>query len=187
MKNQFKKKMCHITKKMHPSELMIRFVLSPSNVFTLDLFNEFEGKEFYVLSSKNILVQMKEFISKKYGKNFQQENFVSRIEEILLKRIIGLIALSRKAGKVVIGYEKIQKYLSIDKIELLLQAQDGSENRRKKLILPRSQSSRINCLKKKELGIPFQRDAITNIGFLKSSFTNPLVFDTARLGNLRSF
>ena len=36
------------------------------------------------------------------------------------------------------------------------------------------------------LNVPFRRDSITNVGFLKSSFTNPLIFDTARLGNLRS-
>ncbi len=185
MKNLCEKKICHITKKMHPNELMIRFVLSPSNVFTLDLFNEFDGKEFYVLASKKILIKMKEFASKKYERDFQQENLVSRIDSILLKRIVSLIALSRKAGKVIIGYEKIQRYLLMNKIELLLQARDGSENRKKDLALPKSQASRINCLNKKELGIPFRRDVITNVGFLKSSFTNPLIFDTARLGNLR--
>jgi len=185
MKNLYEKKMCHITKKMHPSELMIRFVLSTSNEFTLDLFNEFDGKEFYVLASKNILIKMKEFASKKYERKFQQKNLVSSIDSILLKRILSLIALSRKAGKVIIGYEKIQRCLLTNKIELLLQARDGSENRKKDLALPKSQASRINCLNSKELGIPFRRDAITNVGFLKSSFTNPLIFDTARLGNLR--
>ena len=186
MENLCEKKMCHITKKMHPSEVMIRFVLSPSNVFTLDLFNEFDGKEFYVLASRKILVKMKDFASNKFGRDFQQENLISRIDSILLKRIVSLIALSRKAGKVIIGHEQIQRYLLTNKIELLLQARDGSENRKKNLTLPRSQTSRINCLNRKELGIPFRRDAITNVGFLKSSFTNPLIFDTARLGNLRS-
>ena len=53
---------------------------------------------------------MKGFASNKFGRDFQQENLISRIDSILLKRIVSLIALSRKAGKVIIGHEQIQRY-----------------------------------------------------------------------------
>ncbi len=181
-----KQTFCYITKKFYPEELMIRFVLAPCNVLTLDLYHEFEGKEFYVLASKTELGKMGQYLRKKNGKEFLQDDLISRIDDILRTRIVRLISLARKAGKVIIGYEKIQRGLSFNKIVLLIQAKDGSENRKKDLMLPESQTTRIDCLNKYELGVPFQKHTITHIGFLKSSFTNPLIFDTSRLESLRS-
>ena len=183
--NLSKKEFCHITKKLYPNELMIRFVLSSSNVLTLDLYNEFEGDEFYVLASKKELEKVCRHFSKKYEIVFQPADLVPRIDSILLKRIVGLISLARKAGKVIIGYEKLQRCLSVNKIVLLLQAKDGSEIRKRDLMLPKPQKARIDCLNKGELGASFGKNAITAVGFLKSSFTNPLIFDTSRLESLR--
>ena len=184
-KNVIKKEFCSVTKKMYPSENMIRFVLFPDNRYTLDLNHEFQGKEFFVLASKSTLARVKDFVGD-IDKEPQVENLVPRIDSIILKRIISLIALARKSGKVILGYDKIQRLLLRNKIELLLQAKDGSESRRSGLALPQNQEHRVYCLSQKELGIPFRKDNVSNIGFLKSSFTIPLIFDTARLGCLRS-
>ena len=185
MINLDKKILCHITKKLYPNSLMIRFVITPSNILTPDLYHEFDGEEFYVIASKRTLEDLALYYDEKCEKTFQKENIISNIDKILSKRIISLIGLARKAGKVIIGYEKIQKSLSFNKIELLLQTKDGSKKRKKDLLLPKFQKSRIDCLNRKELGTPFGRDSVTNVGFLKSSFTNPLIFDTSRLESLR--
>ena len=149
------------------------------------MYNEFEGDEFYVLASKKELEKVYHHFGKKYEIVFQPADLVPRIDNILLKRIVGLISLARKAGKVIIGYEKLQRCLSINKIVLLLQAKDGSETRKRDLMLPKPQKTRIDCLNKHELGASFGKNAITAVGFLKSSFTNPLIFDTSRLESLR--
>ena len=185
-KSEIKKHFCSITKKLYPSENMIRFVLFPDNKYTIDLNYEFQGKEFFVLASKSSLQRIKDFVGDKYEKEPQVENLVPRIDSIIVKRIISLIALARKSGKVILGYDKIQRLLLRNKIELLLQAKDGSESRRGGLTLPKNQEKRVYCLSQSELGIPFRKENVSNIGFLKSSFTIPLIFDTARLGSLRS-
>ena len=184
-KNVIKKEFCSITKNMYPSENMIRFVLFPDNRYTLDLNHEFQGKEFFVLASKSTLARVKDFVGD-IDKEPQVDNLVLRIDSIIVKRIVSLIALARKSGKVILGYDKIQRLLLRNKIELLLQAKDGSESRRGGLALPKNQKHRVYCLSQKELGIPFRKDNVSNIGFLKSSFTIPLIFDTARLRSLRN-
>ena len=185
-KNVIKKEFCSITKNMYPSENMIRFVLFPDNRYTLDLNHEFQGKEFFVLASKSTLARVKDFVGD-IDKEPQVDNLVLRIDSIIVKRIVSLIALARKSGKVILGYDKIQRLLLRNKIELLLQAKDGSESRKSGLALPKNQKYRVYCLSQKELGIPFRKDTVSNIGFLKSSFTIPLIFDTARLRSLRGF
>ena len=185
-KNEIKKHFCSVTKKMYPSENMIRFVLFPDNKYTIDLNYEFQGKEFFIFASKSTLARIKDFVGDIYEKEPQVENLVTRIDSIIVKRIVSLIALARKSGKVILGYDKIQRLLLRNKIELLLQAKDGSLSRRSGLALPKNQEHRVYCLSQKELGIPFRKNNVSNIGFLKSSFTIPLIFDTARLVSLRS-
>ena len=165
---------------------MIRFIISEKNYLIPDLYHTFQGKEFFVKSTKEELKKFSTKFSDKYTKLFNKNNIVELIENILLNHIIGIISLARKAKKVIIGIDEIKIKLKKNRIYLLLQAKDFSQKREKQIILPVYQKYRINCLTKKELGIAFGKKNIANIGFLKSSFINPLISDTHLLQSLRN-
>ena len=165
---------------------MIRFIISDNNFLIPDLYNNFKGKEFFVKSTKEELKIFSENINEKYTKLFNKNNIVEVIENIILKHIIGIIGLARKAKKVVIGFDEIKVQLKKNKIYLLLQSQSFSQKREKKINLPVYQKCKLNCLTKEELGIAFGKKNIANVGFLKSSFINPLVSDTYLLQSLRN-
>ena len=165
---------------------MIRFIISERNYLIPDLYHTFQGKEFFVKSTKEELKYFSENINKKYTKLFNKNNIVEIIENIILKHIIGIIGLARKAKKVVIGFDEIKIQLKKNKIYLLLQAESFSQKREKQINLPVYQNYKLNCLTKEELGIPFGKKNISNVGFLKSSFINPLVSDTYLLQSLRN-
>ena len=165
---------------------MIRFIISDNNFLIPDLYNNFKGKEFFVKSTKEELKIFSENINEKYTKLFNKNNIVEVIENIILKHIIGIIGLARKAKKVVIGFDEIKIQLKKNKIYLLLQAENFSKKREKQINLPVYQNCKLNCLTKEELGIAFGKKNIANVGFLKSSFINPLVSDTYLLQSLRN-
>jgi hypothetical protein len=165
---------------------MIRFIISDNNFLTPDLYNNFKGEEFFVKSTKEELKNFSENVDEKYTKLFNKNNIVEVIENIILKHIIGIIGLARKAKKVVIGFDEIKIQLKKNKIYLLLQAESFSQKREKKINLPVYQKCKLNCLTKEELGIAFGKKNIANVGFLKSSFINPLVSDTYLLQSLRN-
>ena len=165
---------------------MIRFIISDNNFLIPDLYNNFKGKEFFVKSTKEELKIFSENINEKYTKLFNKNNIVEVIENIILKHIIGIIGLARKAKKVVIGFDEIKIQLKKNKIYLLLQAESFSQKREKQINLPVYQKCKLNCLTKEELGIAFGKKNIANVGFLKSSFINPLVSDTYLLQSLRN-
>ena len=165
---------------------MIRFIISDNNFLIPDLYNNFKGKEFFVKSTKEELIIFSENINERYTKLFNKNNIVEVIENIILKHIIGIIGLARKAKKVVIGFDEIKIQLKKNKIYLLLQAESFSQKREKKINLPVYQKCKLNCLTKEELGIAFGKKNIANVGFLKSSFINPLVSDTYLLQSLRN-
>ena len=165
---------------------MIRFIISDNNFLMPDLYNNFKGEEFFVKSTKEELKIFSENINEKYTKLFNKNNIVEVIENIILKHIIGIIGLARKAKKVVIGFDEIKIQLKKNKIYLLLQAEGFSKKREKQINLPVYQKCKLNCLTKEELGIAFGKKNISNVGFLKSSFINPLVSDTYLLQSLRN-
>ena len=165
---------------------MIRFTISNNNFLIPDLYNNFKGEEFFVKSTKEDLKIFSENINEKYNKLFNKNNIVEVIENIILKHLIGIIGLARKAKKVVIGFDEIKTQLKKNKIYLLLQADGFSQKREKKINLPVYQKCKLNCLTKEELGIAFGKKNISNVGFLKSSFINPLVSDTYLLQSLRN-
>ncbi len=171
--------------KGYPYNQMIRFTITDKDFLIPDLYHKFKGKEFYVRSTKDDLKNFSDNISKKYTKIFNKGNIVEIIENILLKHIIGIISLARKAKKVIIGTEEIKILLKKNKIFLLLQEKNFSLKREKQIKLPIYQKYKINCLSKEELGYAFGKKNIANIGFLKSSFINPLISDTYLLQSLR--
>ena len=115
---------------------MIRFIISDNNFLIPDLYNNFKGEEFFVKSTKEELKIFSENINEKYTKLFNKNNIVEVIENIILKHIIGIIGLARKAKKVVIGFDEIKIQLKKNKIYLLLQAESFSQKREKQINLP---------------------------------------------------
>ena len=87
---------------------MIRFIISEKNYLIPDLYHTFQGKEFFVKSTKEELKKFSEELTDKYTKLFNKNNIVELIENILLKHIIGIISLARKAKKVIIGIDEIK-------------------------------------------------------------------------------
>ena len=165
---------------------LIRFVISNKDFLTPDLYSSLKGKEFFVKSSKNELKKFSEGFNNEYKKSFNKNNIVEIIENILVKHIVGVISLARKARKVIIGFDEIRFNLKKNKIHFLLQANNITFKREEKLSLPVYQKIKINCFTKEELGIAFGKKNIAYIGFLKSSFINSIISDSYRLQSLRN-
>ena len=172
--------------KGYPDNQMIRFIISDNNFLIPDLYHTFQGDEFFVKSTKEELKKFSENINEKYKKIFNKNNIVEIIENILIKHIIGIISLARKAKKVIIGFDEIKIQLKKNRVYLLLQARNFAQKREKQIKLPIYQKYKINCLTKEELGLAFGKKNIANVGFLKSSFINPLISDTYLLQSLRN-
>ncbi len=180
------KDFCYTPNKDYPNNQMIRFVISEKNFLIPDLYNNFTGEEFFVKSSKEELMSFSESFSSKYTKIFNKNNIIDIIDNILIKHIVGIIGLARKAKKVIIGLNEIKLQLNKNKIYLLLEAKNFSHKRERKIKLPIHQKYKIDCLTKQELGKAFGTKTIANIGVLKSSFINPLISDTYLLQSLRN-
>ena len=94
--------------------------------------------------------------------------------------------MSRKAGRVIYGFEKIKSKLLTNTIKLLIQATDGSEKEKKRILTKSIPKIIDNCLTGSELGKPFGREKVVHCAVLESSFTEKIIFNANRLNNLKN-
>ena len=110
---------------------------------------------------------------------------VEEVEAQILRRVVDLISLSRKAGEAVAGYEKVKEWLTKRSAAVLVQASDGSERGKAKLHPPDGNDTFIGCLTALELGLAFGREHVIHGALATGGLTLRVVEEAARLSGLR--
>ena len=107
---------------------MLRFVVAPDGVVTPDLAEKLPGDSFWVLNQYRLVAQLED----QDGLNVPQA-LADQVAVLLEKRALSLMGLARKAGKIVLGFTKVDAALKNQRVAMLLAAHDGAENGRKQL------------------------------------------------------
>ena len=109
----------------------------------------------------------------------------ARVEALLARQVVDLIALARKAGLAVAGLEKTKAALVSGQAALLMQAADGSARGRAALRPPRGENSLVSCLLGRELGLAFARDSVIHAAVLAGGLAERIRDEARRLVGLR--
>ena len=178
---------CIATGEVQPKHGLIRFVVSPDGQLVPDILAKLPGRGVYVAANRSAL----EKAAKKglFAKAAKQpvtvpENLVSEVEKQLVRRVVDLISLQRKAGKAVAGYEKVKSWLQLEEAEVLIQASDGSGRGKSKLSTPHY-GSYIGWLTADELGLAFGRQTVIHGALASGGLTQRVVEEAQRLKGVR--
>lgn len=178
---------CIATGETAPKRGLIRFVVAPDGQIAADILERLPGRGIWVSADRAALeLAVKKNLFSRAAK--QQvavpEDLVDRVEVALTRRLTDLIALNRKAGGAVAGFEKVKDWLATKKVAVLLQASDGSERGKSKLWTPEG-ARYFSVLTAKELGLAFGRQSVIH-GALAAGGLAPRVVDgAAKLQGLR--
>jgi hypothetical protein len=112
-------------------------------------------------------------------------NLADLVEALVLRRLIDLISLTRKASGAVMGYEKVKEWLANGKGRILIQASDGSERGKTKLRAPEGAGRFIGILTAQELGLAFGRERAIHAALAAGGLTTRVVEEAARLTGIR--
>jgi len=132
---------CLACRAVNSKDFLIRFVLSHENEILPDLDSKLPGRGAYTCMSKECLI--KAVTQRQFRRSFKKEvsvmvpeALVNHTRELLYGRIIGLIGLANKAGKVISGGSMVSDSLkSRVKPGLVIVAEDVSEVIGGKIIL----------------------------------------------------
>lgn len=179
---------CIATGEAQPKHGMIRFVVGPDNMIVPDLMEKLPGRGIWVSSDRMALdtaVAKKLFARAAKQPVTLPEDLTGLVETALVNRVTSLLAMARKSGDAVAGYEKVKDWLSKDYADVLIQASDGSERGKNKLSTP-YEGSFIGWLTSNELGLAFGRETVIHAALGTGGLSKRVVEEAARLRGLRA-
>ncbi len=178
---------CIVTGEVQPKAGLIRFVVGPDNQVVPDILGKLPGRGMYVTADRAVL---EEATKGQFSRSAKQavtvpDGLIDEVERQLARRTVDLIALTRKAGRAVCGFEKVKGWLAGgERVRVLVQASDGSERGKTKLWTPEG-ARYFGCLTSAELGLAFGRQSVIHGALATGGLSNRVVEEATKLRGIR--
>lgn len=178
---------CIVTGEVQPVGGLVRFVVGPDGLIVPDVLEKLPGRGIWIAANRDAIdtaVKKKLFARAAKTQVTLPDGMADLVEDLLLRRVTDLLALARKSGDAVAGYEKVKDWLSKDVADVLIQSSDGSERGKSKLSTP-YMGKFIGWLTSNELGLAFGRETVIHAALGTGGLSKRVVEEAARLKGLR--
>lgn len=179
---------CVVTRQSAAKAELVRFVLGPDETIVPDIAGKLPGRGIYVSPEREVIekaVKKGHFNRATKTQVTVAKDLADTVAELLRTRLIQSLALARKAGQAIAGFEKVKALLVSGDAVALFQAYDGSEGMKSKLRPPKGAASHVDCLSSAELGVAFGRDTVIHAALTAGGIANLCLLDARRLQGLR--
>lgn len=178
---------CIVSGDIQPRAGLIRFVIDPDNRVVPDILEKLPGRGLWVSADRAILERAGPgpFSRAAKAKVTVPEDLADQVEGLLARRVIDLVAMARKAGMALCGFEKVKAQLAGGDVRVLLQASDASMRGKSKLWTPEG-ARYFDCLSANELGMAFGRESVVHGVLATGGLSDRVVDEAARLKGLRA-
>ena len=179
---------CIVSGEVSPKAGLIRFCVGPEGQIVADVMAKLPGRGFYVSADRAMIDKAaKKGLFARAAKQpvLVPDNLADLVEAFVLRRVVEMISLTRKANAAVMGYEKVKDWLQNGKAVVLIQSSDGSERGKSKLRMTAENGRYIGCLTAEELGLAFGRERAIHAALAAGRLTTRVVEEAARLEGLR--
>ena len=180
---------CIATGEVLPTPKLIRFCVGPEQDIVPDIMGRLPGRGIWVWADRTALeraVQKNLFPRAAKAKVRVPANLVQTVEALLVDRTTSLLAMARKAGQAVAGYEKVKGWLMTGEGSVLIQSSDGSARGKTKLKPPPGEGTFIGCLTGSEIGLAFGRDSVVHGALSAGGLATRVVEEAKRLSGVRN-
>ncbi len=171
-----------------PAEGLLRFVLDPEGRVTPDLAERLPGRGIWVVSRRDAVekaVKRNLFARAAKAPAKVDPGLPDLVERLLARRLTDMIALARKAGLAVTGFEKVKARLKEGPVGALIEARDGSEQGRAKLRPLARGAGIVACLDSDDLGLAFGREFVIHAALDDGGVTQRVLRESKRLCGFR--
>jgi len=177
---------CIVTGEVQPKAGLIRFVVGPDGQIVPDILGKLPGRGIWVTADRAVLDKAKKGQFARAAKMAVTvpDGLVDEVERQLARRVVDLIALARKSGRAIAGFEKVKTWLANGGVRVLLQASDGSARGKTKLWTPTG-ARYFGCLTAQELGLAFGRQSVIHGALESGGLSDRVVEEAAKLRGLR--
>ncbi|SLN34016.1 RNA-binding protein [Pseudooctadecabacter jejudonensis] len=178
---------CIVTGEVSPKAGLIRFVVGPDGTVVPDVLEKLPGRGMWVTATRDALAKAGkgQFSRSAKAAVTVPDGLADEVERQLARRVVDLIALARKAGLAVCGFEKVKGWLAGGaRVRALMQASDGSERGKTKLWTPEG-ARYFGCLTAQELGLAFGRETVIHGALASGGLSDRVVKEASKLRSMR--
>lgn len=179
---------CIATGESQPKAGLIRFVVGPDSEIVPDLAEKLPGRGIWISADQAALTKAvtKGLFARAAKKSVKANpELVAQVDKLLVKRVLELISLARKAGEAVCGLEKVKSLLMAEDAVCLIQASDGSEREKRRLRPPKGEKTYFESVSAEELGLAFGRDRVIHAALIAGGLSTQVRYESARLAGIR--
>ncbi|MGH1480786.1 MAG: RNA-binding protein [Geminicoccales bacterium] len=180
---------CLVTRSTDDRERLIRFVVGPVGDIVPDVDERLPGRGMWLSAGRDVLNKAidKRLFGRVAGQSVKiGANLAEQVEGLLTRRFYDTLGLSRRAGQLVMGFEKVQATLEKSGAGLLLQADDGAVDGRRKLRHLASDLPLVTAGSRDELGSAVGRESLVHAALPSGKLANRVLRDALRLAGFRS-
>jgi predicted RNA-binding protein YlxR (DUF448 family) len=175
-----------------PEEKLIRFVAAPDGVVTPDLAAKLPGRGMWVAASRAAVEQAakKNLFSRSAKTRLAAPaDLADQVETRLIRRILDGLGLARRAGDLILGFEKVREALLDGRAAWLIEATDGSADGRRKLMQAVHRSPTpprlLGLFTSYEMGLALGGDNVIHLALLAGRGASRWSADVDRLAGFR--
>ena len=171
---------------------LIRFVADPDGLVVPDLARKLPGRGVWVVATREgveAAAKKNLFARSAKTKLVAPPGLTDQVESLLRKRILDGLGLARRAGDLIFGFEKVKETLSAGKAAWLIEASDGAEDGRRKLLQAAHKAPAkprlLGVFTSDELGLALGGDNVIHLAFLAGRGAKRWSADVDRLAGFR--
>jgi predicted RNA-binding protein YlxR (DUF448 family) len=170
----------------------VRFVVDPDGTVVPDIAGRLPGRGLWVAPDRALIARAAArglFARAAHRSVRAPADLPETVERLLRQSCIGLIALARRAGQAVAGYEKVRGAVRDGRVALLLEASDGAADGRGKILALAGglgwDVAVADVLDADALGVAFGRERVVHAAIAPGGIAGRLTTELARLTGVR--
>ena len=171
---------------------LIRFVAGPDGEVVPDLGRKLPGRGLWVHASRSAVetAARRGLFSRAARTHLTAApDIAAQVETLLLRRVLDGLGLARRAGELISGFEKTLSTVSAGRAAWLIEALDGAEDGRRKLLgaARRSQNppQLLGLFTSEEMGLALGLENVIHTAFLAGRAADRWTSDVRRLSGFR--
>lgn len=183
---------CLVSGAVQPEAKLIRFAAGPDGTVVADLAAHLPGRGMWVSASHDALAQAvrKNLFARSAKRNLKPDpELVSQTIAALRRRLLERLGLARRCGQVATGYETVHAALKAGQLAILVEAEDGAEDGRDKLLRLNHALGPIpvlGCFGREQLAQALGLADAVHLGLTPSALTTGIQADMCRLAGFIS-
>lgn len=175
-----------------PEERLIRFVAGPDGAVVPDLGRKLPGRGLWVAADRTSVetaARKNAFSRAAKTKLSAPADLADQVEGLLTRRLLDGLGLARRAGELISGFEKTAAAITSGRARWLVEAADGAEDGRRKLIALTRRAQPppelIGAFTSEQLGLALGLENVIHTAFLAGRAAERWTADVRRLAGFR--